>query len=41
MQRIRKTYWAWTQEEWLEVICNSEGEFRRRFEPEATVGNML
>ena len=31
MQRIRKTYWAWTQEEWLEVICNSEGEFRRRF----------
>ena len=31
MQRLRKSYWAWTQEEWSEVICNSEGEFRRRF----------
>ncbi|WP_449507640.1 tyrosine-type recombinase/integrase [Enterobacter ludwigii] len=31
MQRIRKTYWAWTQEEWSEVICSNEGEFRQRF----------
>lgn len=31
MQRTRKTYWAWTQEEWSDIICISEGEFRRRF----------
>ncbi len=31
MQRTRKTYWSWTQEEWSEVICSSEGEFRLRF----------
>ena len=31
MQRTRKTYWAWSQAEWAEVICNSEGEFHRRF----------
>ena len=31
MQRLRKTYWAWTQTEWSEVICSTEGEFHRRF----------
>ncbi|HHT0001575.1 TPA: tyrosine-type recombinase/integrase [Klebsiella quasipneumoniae subsp. quasipneumoniae] len=31
MQRTRKTYWAWTQAEWSEVICSTEGEFHRRF----------
>lgn len=31
MQRLRKTYWAWTQTEWSEVICSTEGEFHPRF----------
>ena len=31
MQRLRKTYWAWTSAEWSEVICSTEGEFHRRF----------
>ncbi|WP_267436600.1 tyrosine-type recombinase/integrase [Erwinia psidii] len=31
MHRIPKTYWAWTQAEWSEVICSTEGEFHRRF----------
>ncbi|MDV5422785.1 hypothetical protein [Klebsiella pneumoniae] len=31
MQRTRKTYWTWSMDEWSEVICGTEGEFRRRF----------
>lgn len=31
MQRTRKTYWAWSIDEWSAVICSTEGEFRRRF----------
>lgn len=31
MQRLRKTYWAWTQSEWSEVICSTEGDFHQRF----------
>ncbi len=31
MQRTRKTYWAWSMDEWSAVICRTEGEFRRRF----------
>lgn len=31
MQRTRKTYWAWSADEWSEVICRTEGEFRQRF----------
>lgn len=31
MQRLRKTYWAWTQTEWSEVICSTEGEFHPKF----------
>lgn len=31
MQRTRKTYWAWSMDEWSEVICSTEGEFHRRF----------
>ncbi|EDQ1682913.1 hypothetical protein WEV50_000755 [Salmonella enterica] len=28
MHRLGKSYWYWTQEEWLDVMCTSEGEFR-------------
>ncbi|HAU3157596.1 TPA: hypothetical protein JDD75_000108 [Salmonella enterica subsp. houtenae] len=28
MHRLGKSYWDWTQEEWLDVMCTSEGAFR-------------
>ncbi|WP_084276350.1 tyrosine-type recombinase/integrase [Erwinia mallotivora] len=31
MHRTRKTYWAWSADEWSAVICRTEGEFRQRF----------
>ncbi|WP_447883407.1 hypothetical protein [Serratia fonticola] len=31
MHRLEKTYWSWTQEDWLEVICSSEGAFRKKY----------
>lgn len=31
MYRTRKTYWAWTQQEWLDVVCSSEGEFHKKY----------
>lgn len=37
MQRLRKTYWAWTQTEWSEVICSTEGEFHPKFGASGTL----
>lgn len=31
MHRLEKTYWSWTQEDWLEVLCSSEKEFRKKY----------
>ncbi|MDV5358262.1 tyrosine-type recombinase/integrase [Enterobacter asburiae] len=31
MHRLGKTYWNWTPEEWLEVMCATEGEFHTKY----------
>lgn len=31
MHRLNKVYWSWSEEEWLEVLCASEGEFHIKF----------
>ncbi|EOL8999729.1 hypothetical protein [Cronobacter sakazakii] len=31
MHRLEKTYWSWTQEDWLEVLCSNEEAFRKKY----------
>ena len=31
MHRLEKTYWSWTQEDWLEVLCSNEEAFRKEY----------